>query len=121
MVNLKINNNKNELVASEDVNVGTIVFTSIWVNQQTENPFYLPKKVINVQNKNAISSDEMFTPVALSGFGEYIKLNAKNHNLTAIIDYDNKEIKFVANKSIKKNESLTYMFYMDSISNVTIQ
>lgn len=121
MVTLKINNSKYELIASEDINIGVIVFSCTWFDQETENPFYLPKKVISIGDKNSISSDELFTCVALSGFGEYIKLNPKNHNLTVAIDYDNKQINFIANKNIKKNDVLTYMFHLDSISNVTIQ
>jgi len=121
MVTLKINNSKYELIASEDINFGVLVFSCTWAKQQTENPFYLPKKIIKIGDKNSISSDELFTSVALSGFGEYVKLNPKNHNLTVSIDYDNKLINFIANKNIKKNDLLTYMFHLESISNVTVQ
>lgn len=121
MVTLKINNQKEQLVASEDINSGTIVFVSKWLNQQSKNPFYLPKSNIEVGDKPCISTDDLFTPVSLTSFGEYIKADAKNFNTTACIDYDNEQISFVAVKNIKKNDELMYTFNINTFPNVKVQ
>jgi hypothetical protein len=121
MVTLKINNQKEQLVASEDISSGTTVFVSNWFDQETKNPFYLPKSEIKIQDKPCISTDDLFTPVSLTSFGEYIKPDAQNYNTTALIDYNNKQVSFVAVKNIKKNDELVYTLNINFFPNVTIQ
>ena len=121
MVTLKINNSKNELVASEDIDIGSTIFVSSWSKENTLNPFYLPKLQVEFGNKDYISTDDFVEPVALNGFGEYIRIGYKNSNINATIDFDNKNIKFTASRNIKKNEVLTYNIDSSYLPNVKIQ
>jgi len=118
MIKLKINKNESELIASRDIAQGEVLFICSWFVQSSSNPFLLPKSNISVDD--AISLDDMFTKVSLSGFGEYI-LPHKNANTHPRIDYDNQKIKFISNKSIKNGEVITYSLSSESFPHVTIQ
>lgn len=121
MVTLKINNSKTELIASEDISFGATIFSCIWSEQETQNSFYIPKTEIKINSQNYINTNDLFIPVTLSGFGEYIKINPKNPNTKAIIDLTNKQVNFIAIKNIKKNDLLSYTVDSSIFSNVTIQ
>lgn len=121
MVTLKINNSKTELIASEDIEIGTTIFLSLWSNEQSENPFYLPKQKVHFEDKDYISTDDFVEPVTLDSFGQYIKIAVKNASTTAIIDFEKKTVQFVALRNIKKNEIITYNIDPNYFTNVTIQ
>jgi hypothetical protein len=118
MVKLKINKDESELIATTDINKGQILFYCTWFLQSSSNPFLLPKQ--NIIIEDVASVNDMFTKVALSGFGEYIQPH-KYANTNPVIDYDNKRISFKANKLIKNGETITYCFSEESFPNVTIQ
>lgn len=118
MVKLTINKNICDLVTTRDFSKGEVLFVCTWFEQSSENPFYLPKHDINVDD--VVSTDDLFIKVALSGFGEYAKPNASG-NTNPLIDFDKKEVYFVANKSIKKGETVTYSLSPESFPHVTIQ
>jgi len=121
MVTLKINNLKQDLIASEDITLGRFIFSSFWVNQFSENPFFIPKKEIDIKNLQVAKIDDLFLKVALSGFGEYIKPSNQNANTKAEIDWIDQKVNFFAIRNIKKNDILTYILDTKAFPNVKIQ
>lgn len=123
MVTVKILKDKtNVLISTTDIPKNTILFTCSWFNQASENPFFLPKNNLNLNSspKDVFTIDDLFIKVALSGFGEYIKANPKG-NVYPKIDYINREIAFISNTQINKDENITYLFSTESFPNVTFQ
>lgn len=121
MITLKVNNQKRDLIASEDITLGQFIFSCFWVNQFSENLFLIPKREIDIKNLEVAKIDDLFTKVSLSGFGEYIKPSNYNANTKAEIDWNNQKINFFAIRNIKKNDILTYILDTKTFPNVTIQ
>lgn len=121
MVTLKINNQKQDLIASEDIILGQFIFSCFWVNQFSENPFFIPKREIDLKDLQVAKIDDLFIKVALSGFGEYIKPSNHNANTKAEIDWDSHKINFFAIRNIKKNDILTYILDTKAFPNVKIR
>lgn len=121
MITLKINDQKQDLIASEDITLGQFIFSCFWVNQYSENAFFIPKKEINLNDIHIAKIDDLFIKVALSGFGEYIKPSNHNANTKAEIDWNNQKINFFAIRNIKKNDILTYILDTKTFPNVKIR
>lgn len=118
MVTVKINNKLASLISTQDIETGSVVFSCSWSHYYEGNLFQLPKQILNVDD--AISTDDLFTKVSLSGFGEYITFNDKP-NTNPQIDYNNQKISFIAIKNIKKDELITYNYSLENFSDVKIQ
>jgi len=118
MIELKLINNKRQLVAVVDIQLKTKVLESSWSNEINENFFLLPKTYLSVND--SLNPYDLFTKVTLVGIAKFINISEKG-NVFPVINYENRTVSFISNKDIKKDELISYMFLPESFPHVTIQ
>jgi len=118
MIELKTIENKQQLIASVDIQLKTKVLECSWSNDINENFFLLPKMFLSVND--SLSFEDLFTKVTLVGIAKFISINEKG-NVFPVINYEDRKVFFVSNKNIKKDELISYMFLPESFPHVTIQ
>jgi len=106
--------------ADKDYQIKDVICTSKWLDTIGDKTFPLPKLDLEIGDKQAISTDDMFTFVSLIGEAKNIKSGPKP-NTDAYIDFDSQTITFLANKNIKESEEITYTLHPSCFNNVKIR
>jgi len=110
----------NKVYAQKDYKFKDEVCKTTWSDTVKDKNFPLPNLELNLGDKDAISTDDMFTSVGLVGCANYIKTGSKP-NCEVYIDFDLEIVTFVASKNINKEEEIIYTLHPSCFNNVTIQ